>query len=114
MEIDKFSKSWKVRFLNTDDVDAVVSLCSRNQLYYQYCPPFVSRELILEEMNALPENTNRKDKYYCGFFDHGELIAVMDLISHYPDHESVFIGFFMMNVEKQKKRDRYADHNRAL
>lgn len=28
MEIDKFSKSWKVRFLNTDDVDAVVSLCS--------------------------------------------------------------------------------------
>lgn len=27
----------------------------------------------------------------------------MDLISHYPDHESVFIGFFMMNVEKQKK-----------
>lgn len=103
MEIDKFSKSWKVRFLNTDDVDAVVSLCSRNQLYYQYCPPFVSRELILEEMNALPENTSRKDKYYCGFFDHGELIAVMDLIDHYPDHESVFIGFFMMNVEKQKK-----------
>lgn len=84
-------------------MDAVVSLCSRNQLYYQYCPPFVSRELILEEMNALPENTSRKDKYYCGFFDHGELIAVMDLIDHYPDHGSVFIGFFMMNVEKQKK-----------
>ncbi len=67
MEIDKFSKSWKVRFSIQMMWMLSFLLCSRNQLYYQYCPPFVSRELILEEMNALPENTSRKDKYYCGF-----------------------------------------------
>ena len=26
----------------------------------------------------------------------------MDLIDHYPDHESVFIGFFMMNGKAEK------------
>lgn len=102
MRIDRFSKSRNVRFLNVLDLNDIVALCSQNTLYYQYCPPFVNRDLILEEMRTFPEKTSRDDKYYCGFFDNGELIAIIDLIDHYPTDKSVFIGFFMMDVKKQR------------
>ena len=52
-------------------------------------------------MQAVPEGKSPEDKYYLGFFKAGRLIAVMDLISGYPDQETAFIGFFMMNMDMQ-------------
>ena len=39
-------------------------LCSKNTLYYEYCPPFVSYEIIEEDMNAIPPNVVIERKYY--------------------------------------------------
>lgn len=55
MRVDRFSKSRNVRFLNVLDLNDIVALCSQNTLYYQYCPPFVNLDLILEEMRTFPE-----------------------------------------------------------
>ena len=44
------------------------------------------------------------DKYYFGFFDDRELIAIMDLIDGYPKAEIAYIGFFMMNPQYQGKQ----------
>ena len=44
-----------------------------------------------------------EQKYYVGFFDKDELIAVMDLIDGYPTEDCAFIGFFMMNNACQGK-----------
>jgi RimJ/RimL family protein N-acetyltransferase len=46
---------------------------------------------------------NLSDKYYLGFYQDGALIAVMDLISGYPNAENAFIGFFMTAQETQGK-----------
>ena len=40
-------------------------------------------------------------KYYVGFFAAGTLVAVMDLVDGYPDADTAFIGFFMMNKSLQ-------------
>lgn len=97
MELRKLSKQFKIRFLKTDDIDIILELCSQNELFYQYHPPFVTKESIMEDMQALPPGKNNNDKFYVGYFDGNELVAVLDLILGYPDEITAYIGFFMVN-----------------
>ena len=48
-------------------------------------------------MYSLPPNKSLRDKYYVGFYDGDVLICVLDLIDKYPNDNTVFIGFFMVN-----------------
>lgn len=103
METVKLSSSYEVRELTDSDIDAVYELCKRNDLYYRYCPPYVTKDGICEDMKALPPGKQKKDKYYIGFYDNNSLIAVMDLISGFPDEQTAYIGFFMTDLSVQKK-----------
>lgn len=96
-----FSKNYSVRKLQKKDIPFILGLCSKNTLYYEYCPPFVSYESIEEDMNAIPPNVETERKYYVGFYDENKLLAVLDLIDGYPDRNRVFIGFFMCEVSIQ-------------
>ena len=96
-----FSKKYAVRKLQKKDIPFILGLCSKNTLYYEYCPPFVSYESIEEDMNAIPPNVETECKYYIGFYDENKLLAVLDLIDGYPDRNHVFIGFFMCEVSIQ-------------
>ncbi len=100
-KIQELSKTYRISLLHEPDIPAVLKLCSRNPQYYEHCPPYVSPESIRQDMQAVPEGKSPEDKYYLGFFKAGRLIAVMDLISGYPDQETAFIGFFMMNMDMQ-------------
>ena len=84
------------------DIDQIYGFCSKNHLYYQYCPPYVTRKSIESDMMTLPGNIDIKDKYYVGYFKNEKLIAVLDLIDGYPKKDIVFIGFFMMDINVQK------------
>lgn len=65
-----FSKKYYVRKLQKNDIDQIYGLCSKNHLYYQYRPPYVTRKSIESDMVALPDNVDFKDKYYVGYFIH--------------------------------------------
>lgn len=54
-------------------------------------------------MKALPPGKSYEDKYYLGYLDGGRLIAVMDYINAFPDDQTDFIGFFMVDSVLQKK-----------
>lgn len=54
MNIERLSSKFAVRYLTSDDVDIIYNIFAKNKLFYKYHPPFVSRESILEDMNALP------------------------------------------------------------
>ena len=97
-----FSKKYYVRKLQKNDIDQIYGLCSKNHLYYQYCPPYVTRKSIESDMMTLPDNIDIKDKYYVGYFKNEKLIAVLDLIDEYPKKDIVFIGFCMMVISIQK------------
>ena len=97
-----FSKKYYVRKLQKNDIDQIYDLCSKNHLYYQHCPPYVTRKSIESDMMTLPGNIDIKDKYYVGYFKNEKLIAVLDLIDGYPKKDIVFIGFFMMDINVQK------------
>lgn len=101
MDISLFSDDYDVRRMDKADVKDIYLLCSKNGLFYQYCPPFVTEQSILDDMKALPPNKEMSDKYYVGYYKGEELIAVMDLIMAYPDEKTAFIGFFMTAAQIQ-------------
>lgn len=103
MEIQALSKEYTVTIIQEKDITAVFELCKNNPQYYSYCPPNVSIEGIKKDLKALPAGKTFEDKYYLGFWDNGILVAVMDLILSYPDDETAFIGFFMVNSDFQQK-----------
>lgn len=103
IEVENFSDKYHVRKLNKTDLEIIYRLSVGNKIYYQYHPPFVTRESILDDMTVLPTGKSIRDKYYAGFFEKESLIAVMDLISDYPAVGCGFIGLFMLDVDYQNR-----------
>ncbi|MBQ3560076.1 MAG: GNAT family N-acetyltransferase [Agathobacter sp.] len=103
MEIQKLSKKYMVRKLNDIDIDKIYEVMQGNPMYFQYCPPMATAQSIAEDMDALPPRTTYDDKHYIGYFEGEKLVAVMDLILNFPNKETAFVGFFMMNTAYQGK-----------
>ncbi|MBQ8975310.1 MAG: GNAT family N-acetyltransferase [Oscillospiraceae bacterium] len=101
MDITLFTNRYRVRRLDRADVPDVYSLCGKNRLYYEYCPPAVTKQSIIRDMDALPAGKDVRDKYYVGYYDGEKLIAVLDIITAYPEDKTAFIGFFMTDVSVQ-------------
>ena len=101
IEVERLSKQFKIRNLEESDIPQILELCKKNPKYYRHCPPEVSSETIKKDMTILPPNKTLEEKYYIGFFESRDLVAVMELIDGYPNEETAFIGFFMMNMHFQ-------------
>ncbi len=99
----RMTDEYEARVLNEDDADDVLAIMQGNPQFYKYTTATAERESVLEDMKALPEGKTAEDKYYFGFFDQAKLFAVMDLIDGYPDEDTAFIGFFMMDANRQGK-----------
>lgn len=102
MEIKNLSNIFEVRKLTTEDVEIIYEMSCKNKIFYQYHPPVVTKESIMDDMKALPPGKGYNDKFYIGFFEGESLVAIMDLILDFPAEKISFIGLFMMNVEYQK------------
>lgn len=103
MRAELFSDKYTVRTLTGENIDEIYRLFSENVLYYEYCPPFVTRQSIQNDMKALPPEKTLEDKYYVGLYQEDRLIAVMDLIDDYPEKGIAFIGFFMTDLSIQNR-----------
>ena len=67
VEINFLSKRFYVRKLDRNDVEMIYDMSCENHIFYQYHPPFVTKESILEDMEALPPGKNSDDKFYVVF-----------------------------------------------
>lgn len=103
MDIQKLSKQYQVVSLQQKDIEEVLELCLENPVFYEYCPPFPTKDSIMEDMNKLPPRTTKEDKFYLGFYEKNKLIAAMDLIIEYPNKNTAFIGFFMLRKSLQNQ-----------
>lgn len=101
MDFTQLSKTYQVKKLNKNNLEELMQLCLGNSLFYEFCPPKPTFQSLLEDMKKLPPHKTQKDKYYIGFFEENQLIAVMDLILAYPNASTAFIGFFMVHKEVQ-------------
>lgn len=101
IQIEKLSDSYTIRRLTGADVPMLYAWMLRNDQYFRYCGGSTTPERVRQDLTLCPPGTTPAQKHYVGFFDAGTLVAVMDLIDGYPDADTAFIGFFMMNRELQ-------------
>ena len=104
IDITRLSSHYEIRTLTDSDVDAILDLRQHNTLFYEYTEARPTREEIRNDMRITPPGITLSDKYFFGFFEGQELIAVMDLIDGCPKPENAYIGFFMMNQRHQGKQ----------
>lgn len=101
MNLYNWPMPYTVRKMTENDIDIIYKLSLSNPMFYQYCPPNVTKDSIISDMEALPPGCTEKNKYYIGFFKGNCLIAVMDLILDYPDIKNAYIGLFMVDKNFQ-------------
>lgn len=101
LSVKELSSIYDVRPLESSDTQAYDHLCQGNPDYYQHLHKNFSSKSLEKEMLRLPVGKQIEDKYYLGFFDKDQLVAVLDLIDGYPDNGTAFIGFFMLSAEFQ-------------
>lgn len=85
MDVRELSSKYQVRKLTVEDVDLIYGLSIGNPMFYEYCPPYVTKESITEDMRALPPGKHLDDKCYVGYFRNNALVAIMDLVLSYPN-----------------------------
>lgn len=58
--LQNISSRYRIRLLQETDMDDILRLSESNPMFYEYCPPFVTRESILNDMKALPQGKKCK------------------------------------------------------
>ncbi|MBO5884687.1 MAG: GNAT family N-acetyltransferase, partial [Clostridia bacterium] len=92
---------YKVAKIDESNIEQVFNLCKQNKQYYEYLQESPTLQNVKNILNELPPNTTINQKYFVGFYNKTELIAILDLIDSYPKNKSVFIGLFMVDTKYQ-------------
>lgn len=95
--------TYSFRQLAIEDCDNILTLYNSNPEYFKYCPPQPTIDTVKDDLMALPNNVDIKNKHYLGFYDGDNLFGVVDLITNYPDNQTCFIGLFMIDSKYQNK-----------
>lgn len=102
-DIENLSLDYTVKKFTEEDLPEIYSLCKKNQTYYKYMNMKPNYENLKEVITDLPINKTMEDKFFVGLYKENCLIAILDLILKYPDTDTAFIGWFMLNKDFQRK-----------
>ncbi|MBO4127431.1 GNAT family N-acetyltransferase [Streptococcus suis] len=98
MKISQFSNHYQVRKLTEAELEQVLALYQTNPLYFDHFPPLPSLESLANDLVDCPPGKELSDKYFLGFWDKDQLLAVLDLIDGYPTEDTAYIGLFMVDA----------------
>lgn len=104
IDIAALSTQYSSERISEEDIADVYNLCKDNRKYYEYAKTEPSKQDLTEVISQMPDNTGPENKYFIGFYDgKHNLVAILDLITRYPNDRAAFIGWFMVNASMQQK-----------
>lgn len=96
INVDKLSTCFKAEEATLADVDRLFPLYSSNRHYFDFFSLDCTKEQLREDMTVLPKGCSKEQKYFLTF-SRDEMIALLDLITGYPDDSVCYIGLFMVH-----------------
>ena len=113
LAVQSFSSEYDVRRITEADIADVHHLFAANRRYYRSERKAAAEagtrpghHRLTEIISDIPERAESTRNYLCGFYESAdedsELVAVLDLITGYPDRSDAFIGWFMVSAELQR------------
>jgi len=103
LNIAALSTSHDVRRITPAEISDVYALCKSNQKYYARMNDAPTVESLTQIISRVPEGAGSNDKHFVGFYDREQLIAVLELITGYPEPNDAFIGWFMVDAGFQRR-----------
>ena len=85
------------RRLTDEDLPALLALCESNPTYYELYGEPPTLENLAQALRELPPGCSADQKVFLGFFEEGELVAVMDVVRGYPDERAAYVGLLMVD-----------------
>ncbi len=102
VELQTLSTDYEVRRITEEDITDVYRLCRENRRYYRYMHVKPSLRNLTEVITMLPDGKGMEDKYFVGFYgSDNKLVAILDLITGYPESDDAWIGWFMVDAKLQ-------------
>ena len=101
LNIFSLTNKYQIKRLTENDIGIVLKLYQTNEKYFSYFGDIPTKEIVREDMCALPPNTKNEDKHYFGIFDKDKLACVVDMIDGYPEKGTIYIGLFMLDKSLQ-------------
>lgn len=101
LNLNKLTTKFQVIKLTEFHLTTILDLCNGNPIYYRHYNSEPTIESLRESLYALPPSKTMADKYFVGFFNDTELVAVLDLITGYPTKDTAYIGLFMIARDYQ-------------
>lgn len=102
LDIKSFSSEYDVRKITENDITDIYKLCKDNKYFYRYLGQVATKESLTEVISNVAGDSEN-GKYFVGFYDESRLIAIADLITGYPDSESAFIGWYVVDGNLQRQ-----------
>ena len=99
LPIKSISASCQVRRLTEEDLPELLALAKDNPTYYRYMGEEPTLEGLRGDLTKLPPRTTSEDKYFLGYFRDGRLWGALDLILHFPNPETAFVGWFILRKD---------------
>ncbi len=104
LNIQTLSSDYEVRAISEAEIADVYRLNRRNRRYYRQEGIRPQLRDLTDVITDLPEGAGRDNKHFVGFYNEdNQLTAILDLITGYPDEKAAFIGWFMVDAEKQRQ-----------
>ncbi len=101
LDIQSLATDYEVRRITEAEISDVYRLCKSNKRYYRAMRSVPTRESLTEVISDIPGDAGTENKFFVGFYEDGDLIALMDLITEYPEKNAAFIGWFMVEGNMQ-------------
>lgn len=98
---EALSPRYEVRQFTENDIPDIYALCKGNPTYYEHMKMEPTHDNLRSVLTELPLNMTMEDKLFAGFYENDHLVAILDLITGYPDPDTAFIGWFMMDKARQ-------------
>ena len=102
INLEALSTEYKATRITEADISPVYKLAKSNIKYYEAIKSVPTVESLTEIISEVPEGAGENSKSFVGFYNKDDvLVAVMDLITGYPESDDAFIGWFMVDGEMQ-------------
>lgn len=98
-----FNSKYKIKKLTGSDLDDMLALAKANKLYYSKMNEIPTKENLKFDLTNVPDGVNLSNKHFVGFYEKNKLIAMLDLITNYPNEKMAYIGWFILDINKQGK-----------
>ncbi|KRL86735.1 GNAT family N-acetyltransferase [Ligilactobacillus apodemi] len=95
-----FLLPFEVKLLTVADIDEIYALQAKHHTHHKlYLGRRVTKEDVLEDLTSLPPKAVPDQKFYLGFYQAKQLVAVVDLILDYPSSTCAWLGLIMIKKE---------------